>query len=565
MAALKKPMRRKDAAKPSTVLIIFLVFFILISIGLGVATYYGYAEQNALRKGAAEAMLKVDVNGKLDDIQMGKIYLLANAIGHDIGDVAAPRAAAALKDLVNDPTKYTDADRKNWVDLHADLAKELVYDDATQKFKENFRAKYNAAAKDLKDALTQLAKTQQAYKDEQAKYAKYEDRSETLAKDGAAQIKKGNDAAYAAAIAKFESFNELVKLNKEIQDQKIDADVKLKDALDKLGTEKARFDKLLDSLEKKNEGQTVVQTKRSGDQHALILDLSRGIPLWDRPVGKITRVDLERRQVYINLGSALGVRPELTFSIFADDGRGNAEKFLKGTLEVIRVIDGQSSLCRLTSLYDARGVEIALNDPTGGRAAREVEAAIRDGDLLFNMFWNTRVAVAGAVNFTGFPIDAPSEQMRQMEMFTQLLARMSIHTDAILDLNDGQMKGALSNKTRFLVLGDLAFPKDPKDEAQKDRAKLINDGIEAMKTEAVEKGLFLISAENFTIAAGYRKPRNANVTELGKFGARVPLAGVSDAGGLVIQREAPGGAAPMPMPKKEEDKKLPDAKEKEGK
>ena len=561
MAALKKPMRRKDVGKPSTVLIIFMVFFILVSIGLGVAAYYGYAGQDALKKTAADAKKDLTTQKNFDDLQMGKILLLASAIGQDIGKDAETRAVQGLKDILSEPSKYTEADRKMWVDLHAELAKALAVD-ADNKFKDNYRAKYAAADKAAKDAQTQLAVTQQALKVEQAKYAKYEDKNEAHAKNHAAQIKKGNDAAYAAAIAKFESFNDLVKLNKEIQDQKFDSDGKLKDALVQLDTEKARHLKFLDSLDKKTGGQEVALQKKSGDLHALFLDLSRGIPLWDRPLGKVTRVDLERRQVYINLGSALGVRPELTFNLFADDGKGNADKFLKGTIEVIRVIDGQTSLCRITSLYDVTGVEIALNDPTRGRAAREVEAAIRDGDLVFNMFWNTHVAVGGIINFTGFLIDAPSEQMRHVEMFTQLAARMGIHTDALLDLNDGQMKGAFGNKTRFLVLGDIAFPKDPKDDAQKERAKVINDGIAAMKKEAMDRGLFLISAENFTIAAGYRKPRNANITELGKFGATAPFAG-SSTSGLVIQREVPGGAAPMPMPEKKEEKKLPEAKEKE--
>ena len=47
MAGLKKP-KKKDTTNPSTVLIIFLVFFVLLSIGLGVWGYYGYAGQTKL-------------------------------------------------------------------------------------------------------------------------------------------------------------------------------------------------------------------------------------------------------------------------------------------------------------------------------------------------------------------------------------------------------------------------------------------------------------------------------------------------------------------------------------
>ena len=44
MAGLKTlPKKKRDSSKPSPVLVIFLVFFILLSIGLGIWGYYGYA------------------------------------------------------------------------------------------------------------------------------------------------------------------------------------------------------------------------------------------------------------------------------------------------------------------------------------------------------------------------------------------------------------------------------------------------------------------------------------------------------------------------------------------
>src|SRR5262245_14165317 len=563
MAALKKPMRRKEQAKPSTVLIIFLVFFILLSIGLGVAAYYGYEGQNKLKEAAANDKKSLNAQKGVDDYRAGVIVMLAGALGQELPPEIDQRGRDALGDLLKEQSKYNEPDRKIWMDLNKELDKDLTFDAASQKFKENLRAKYAATKKSLEDTSSQLAQAKADLTAEKSKYAEQEKKNEANAKARADQIGKAGAAAQAESAKKFASFDELVKINQEIQSEKIEAENKLEKAKEELSIEKTRYQKFLESLDKKAPGQEIALQKKNGEQHAVMLDLSRGMPLWDRPLGKVTRVELERRQVYINIGSALGVRPELTFNVFADDGKGNADKFLKATIEVIRVIDGQSSLCRITSIYDAAGLEINMNDPTVGRTAREVEAALREGDLIFNMFWNAHVAVAGIINFTGSPIEAPAEQMRQIETFTQLLARKSIHTDALLDLNDGQMKGTISNKTRFLILGDSAYPKNPNDDAQKERAKVINDGIAAMKKTAMENGLFLISAENFTIAAGYRTARNANATELGKFRGTVPLAGPAGSG-LVIQRDTPAGVAPAPpMPKKEEEKKLPEGKEKE--
>src|SRR5262245_41553984 len=54
MAGLKKPSKR-DKSNPNTVLVIFLVFFVLLSIGLGVWGYYGYADRDKLTEAAKTA------------------------------------------------------------------------------------------------------------------------------------------------------------------------------------------------------------------------------------------------------------------------------------------------------------------------------------------------------------------------------------------------------------------------------------------------------------------------------------------------------------------------------
>src|ERR1700745_966332 len=58
MAGLKKPSRRKETTSPNVVLVIFLVFFVLLSIGLGVFAYYGYAGQERADKLAKDAGVK---------------------------------------------------------------------------------------------------------------------------------------------------------------------------------------------------------------------------------------------------------------------------------------------------------------------------------------------------------------------------------------------------------------------------------------------------------------------------------------------------------------------------
>src|SRR5205807_5484011 len=137
----------------------------------------------------------------------------------------------------------------------------------------------------------------------------------------------------------------------------------------------------------------------------------------------------------------------VTFNVFGAGKNGRADGSLKGTLEVISVLGANSSLARITSIYDTDGREIVLGDAVRGRPSREAENALKEGDLLFNSFWGSRVAIAGNVPFAGQASDSPAEQMRILASFMHFLARQGITVDAYLDLNDGQIKGAITNRT----------------------------------------------------------------------------------------------------------------------
>src|SRR5207249_3224779 len=110
------------------------------------------------------------------------------------------------------------------------------------------------------------------------------------------------------------------------------------------------------------------QAKAMADPHALMLDISSAKPLWDEPLGKI-----------------------------------------------IRVVDANSALARIASLYAADGYEIPLNDPNLVR--RQSNNAMSEGDLLFNMAWGTHIAIAGPINWTGLPGDSGNDQSRHLQAF----------------------------------------------------------------------------------------------------------------------------------------------------
>jgi hypothetical protein len=296
--------------------------------------------------------------------------------------------------------------------------------------------------------------------------------------------------------------------------------------------------------------------------HALLLDISSGKPLWDRPQGKLIRVDMSQRQVVINLGSSSGVKPEVTFTIFGASPYGTAEKYLKGTIEVTRVVDAQTSLARITSLYEPSGQEVLLNDQGLTRVQRESESALRVGDLLFNMFWGDRVAFAGPVSLQENPTSNPAEQMRRMTDFHYFLDRQNMPLDAYIDLAAQEMKGKITQDTRYLIVADNLHTEGPGVDGE--RAKKINELMAEMRKDAVEKGLFIISVQNFLDVVGYRVPRSANELKYHTFAPSLLKAGVAAPPSLMPPRGAavepdrnapPAPGAPAPEPKEEKKEK----------
>src|SRR5438874_13298633 len=77
----KKSKKRGDPSNPNTVLVLFMVFFILLSIGLGVTTYYGYAGQKKLEEGAKEATTKAAASRKAEEYALLQARLGRAAVG----------------------------------------------------------------------------------------------------------------------------------------------------------------------------------------------------------------------------------------------------------------------------------------------------------------------------------------------------------------------------------------------------------------------------------------------------------------------------------------------------
>lgn len=491
MAGLKKSKRQKDTGSPNMVLVLFLILFIISNLVLGLWLYFTYDERNNALKAKTEA----DKVAK-SALQAMEVYqIVANDLRQAIGQRLDPNDKASLdikrKALLEDGYK-DDPNRAAFVKLLTDLHKELEFEDDKGVYKQPFQAKLKEKYEEAEKNLASFKTAQKELEEARAKFQTLEQKADAYYTATTARFAKEQKAVLAASKAPSEEMKTQIAKNEALNTELGTAQAaaqKKETSLKKEITElKAQ---LTQALEKKDDTSVA---RDSREPHALLLDVSMGKPLWDLPVGKVTRVHAgaKVREVTIDLGSAKGVRAHMTFNVFAPSkyAATRADKQLKGTIEVVRVLGPHTSLARITATFDP-------------------DFPIHEGDLLFNLFWGTHVAITGYANVTGIPTDSPAEQMRQLSDFMYLLQRQGIIVDAYLDLTDGQMKGAITGNTRFLIRGD-DLRLDPKEleakEPRAERAMQVNNAVATMRKDAVEKGVFVISARNFAATIGYHPP-----------------------------------------------------------
>jgi hypothetical protein len=202
---------------------------------------------------------------------------------------------------------------------------------------------------------------------------------------------------------------------------------------------------------------------------------------------------------------------------------------LKATIEVIRVEEA-ISLCKVNTVYDAEGVETAITEGSSTKLLREGDNPLKEGDLAFNLFWGMHIAIVGVVDFTGSSASSPAAQMDSLFDFIHYLERIGVFVDAYNDLRDGKMVGEVTDQTNALIRG-AGVPVPKKGAGEPDaRAKAINSNLAMIREEAVNRGLFIISANNFAVVTGYRQSNGSNDVPTLQFTPRRP-AGAAIVGG----------------------------------
>ena len=154
-------MAAKEESKQQP-LIIALICFVVLSLGLGVATYYGWAGQDELKKQAAESKKEKDIQLKRGDWEQFQALALKAHLGHNLTKEDQEALAALRKgydggSLGKEEKDYTDG--KSLLDkLSQD--KDMGWDPKKQQPRDNYFHKAESLENDVILLRSQLTKAQ---------------------------------------------------------------------------------------------------------------------------------------------------------------------------------------------------------------------------------------------------------------------------------------------------------------------------------------------------------------------------------------------------------------------
>ncbi|RIK72732.1 MAG: hypothetical protein DCC67_18855 [Planctomycetota bacterium] len=216
--------------------------------------------------------------------------------------------------------------------------------------------------------------------------------------------------------------------------------------------------------------------------------LREGVPNPDQfaqPADGVIRwVDQRDGTVWINLGSADGLRPQVTFSVIDSDSADAEAAKQKGTIEVVRVEDAHMAEAKITS-----------DDPKNPLMA---------GDRIYSQVWDR----GRQVNFgvAGF-IDLDKDGRSDLQKLKDIIAASNGKVVAAPDETGKLPEGAeLQVDTRFLILGKFPEGARPQDIALRESWQALSEQAQSLGIETIPLDEFIKlmgwQLENRSVAMG---------------------------------------------------------------
>jgi hypothetical protein len=427
-----------------------LIFFVMLSIILGVVSYLKINEASELRKRETDKGNEArDMKNKWDTSEEQMRQLQARA-GYQ-QQTAAPGQGnkdTAIAQIEADLQAIGD----NAQTLKAALFQKLMAVEEEKRKRKSAQANFDKSVTDLdreKKALeTLVATTEAKLKQESAKVAQIDKNAkeeinkwETLANQyqrGLADMRKAKDdldAAYKEQVAKLEKDIKSLQNTVAVQLQKID------------DLQKVSF---------------------------------------ERPDGVVRTVDHSTKLVWIDLGSEDKLPERLSFSVYSKTHHGIArgQQDIKGAIEIMQITGPHMAVARITK--------------------NDMFNPIHAGDPVYTPLWSPGVTESFA--FSGI-MDLDGDGKGDRDLLHRLVKNAKAKISNEVDDNGVRHGTGLTNADKFLVLGTFPDPQAAVEKKEQTRLlKLAEENVK-IENEARNNGVRIIRLADFLSYIGFKPDR----------------------------------------------------------
>lgn len=432
-----------------------LIFFVMLSIILGVVAYLEYDDARSLRDGATKKEAEaLKMKGDRDNIA---------------------EKARSFKAAVGIPQPFDSANQNDTA-----LA-------AVQKLK----ADLGDGSQTLKADLNQLALLlKQAKATFDSKRADFNAQVQKLTNEkNALQVLIDGDAQNPGLKKKLADSERKVELIDKQREEAVAAKQKM---IDDLQTAKRQLTTKIDDMQ-------VAQREALAKLNKKIADLQNTVAIKQKQIDELQKVSFETadgeirwvdhgtRLVWINLGSADKLPERMTFSVYskAHHGIARGKQDIVGSIEITRIVGAHMS--------EARILKNDLVDP------------IRAGDPIYTPLWSPGLTESFA--FSGiFDLDGDGSSDRELlhRVVRAAGAKISNEVD-----DQGNRHGTgLTHEDKFLVLGSIPDPQGAAPgTAERKRRQQIAAADKVIQDEAKNKGVRIIRMADFLALIGWKADR----------------------------------------------------------
>ena len=242
-----------------------------------------------------------------------------------------------------------------------------------------------------------------------------------------------------------------------------------------LSEQRSRYDALVaeHSAEMKEIKDRMANLERFNE--LLKIDRKEVDPFAQPEDGIIRWVNQRNRTVWINLGEADRLRPQVTFSVYSGDEDDALGAERKASIEVTRILSAKMAEARITD-------DIATNP-------------ILEGDKIYSQVWSPGRQVGFAI--TGI-IDMDGDGREDLDRLKSVIALNNGKVDAVPGAN-GTIEGEMSVDTRYLILGDR-----PEGNQQQGQQR----SWDRMSEQADTLGIEPISLTDFLLLMGWQSEQS---------------------------------------------------------